>query len=225
MKFQAFILLVVPAHALTSHAFANRIRTAPRASSPTMLIEPLEPFTTQAAQALAGYVPAVGPYTEYVADVLEVYAGYTVLSFVLKFVLQALLTATLGAASSIDTVGRNKYDLGSKLGGGSYGSVALDTTGSVVIKTSNRQPRAKDFAKAELEMNQKLKLCGQSGVTATGLECQRPSCARTHRAPSHQMATDRVASLTVCCCSSSGDGRLRGSLYGRRRQPQPRLQE
>ena len=90
-----------------------------------------------------------------------------------KALLEALVLPALFKGSNLkDTIPSTRYKLGKQLGRGSYGTVyqGLDADGvpSVVIKETNLNLDAngRDFALAELYMNQKLKACGQSGVVA-----------------------------------------------------------
>lgn len=90
---------------------------------------------------------------------------------VVKFLFELSLASVLEGASRRDTISPERYERGAKLGGGSYGTVydASESSGKVsaVIKTTKKgNLQAQQFAAAELFINQKLSLCGQSSSMA-----------------------------------------------------------
>ena len=112
------------------------------------------------------------PLYEPLANGVVLYATAMVSAFVVKLVLKIALLPVLSVAGSNTFLSADTYELGRKLGGGSYGAVfegqkASDSEASVVIKTPGKDPRANEFALAELQINQKLTLCGQAGRMAS----------------------------------------------------------
>lgn len=83
---------------------------------------------------------------------------------------KVVLPSLLNGAEKKNSVAVNQYTLGRRLGQGNYGAVyqAEDAKSRVVIKelALSKDENARKFALAELFMNQKLKLCGQSSSVA-----------------------------------------------------------
>jgi len=166
-----FALLLAPVHGFTPTLSHRPRLIAPRAR--TTLLDVFEIATTlaspvaeplAAALATTPAAPVAGP----VATGVVLAGAYVPASIVVKNVFSLAVSPVVkGITQSAGTVSSDRYQPGRKLGGGNFGDVYEDVDGGVVIKTANRNSRANEFAQAELFINQKLKLCGQSGVMAS----------------------------------------------------------
>lgn len=162
------VALVVP-RAWTVTSSAPILDRSQRVKTGVSMLVPADVLTDALAGTPLESVTAL-PFYEPVATGIALSPAVAALAFVAKGGLQLALTPILKASGP--TVPFDKYQLGRKIGSGNYGAVyeassARDTEPSVVIKsTTTRDSRGQQFARAELFMNQKLKLCGQSGCMA-----------------------------------------------------------
>ena len=169
----------------TQMAFVADVADAlPLPTEVTNAAQTLSPYVSSGVEKLSGALEMTpvanyfdNPLYEPAASLVVLYAGYTVAGFVLQVIVQIVLFPLLESSAGRDFLNPDKYVVGKRLGGGSYGTVyeAYKTSGAAVevaseptcvIKTAKTSQQAAEFALAELFINQKLMLCGQGNCMA-----------------------------------------------------------
>ena len=120
---------------------------------------------------------AVASLSEPITAAVVLLAIVSIVGVVAKLVVERLVVPLLcGGSGGQATVDLDRFTRGRQLGKGSYGAVYEarrdnEDEASVVIKETNlgKDENTAEFAEAELFINQKLRLCGQSGCCATFL--------------------------------------------------------
>ena len=101
----------------------------------------LSPYVSSGVEKLSGVLETTpvanyfdNPLYEPAASLVVLYAGYTVAGFVLQVIVQIVLFPLLESSAGRDFLNPDKYVVGKRLGGGSYGTVyeAYKTSGAAV---------------------------------------------------------------------------------------------
>lgn len=146
---------------------------AARSSTPIAFLEPstllpaAAPFVAPLENAVSGALgeTALAEFSGPVSSAVSIVVAYVLFSTVGKVVIQLALDAVIKATQGIGSVSDSKYEKGKVIGRGSYGEV-YESDGVVIKATNSRDPRGDEFSEAELFMNRKLSLLGQSGCMA-----------------------------------------------------------
>ena len=126
----------------TQMAFVADVADAlPLPTEVTNAAQTLSPYVSSGVEKLSGALETTpvanyfdNPLYEPAASLVVLYAGYTVAGFVLQVIVQIVLFPLLESSAGRDFLNPDKYVVGKRLGGGSYGTVyeAYKTSGAAV---------------------------------------------------------------------------------------------